>query len=58
MSQSLAEPTGSPVLRGFSRSAKQDSEESEANGGAPKARCLRFASRRSPNYLAKPTTLI
>jgi hypothetical protein len=32
-----------PVLRGFSRNVKQDSEANEVSGGAPKARCGRTA---------------
>jgi hypothetical protein len=32
--------SGLPVLRGFSRNAKQDSEVSEANGGAERSSAL------------------
>jgi hypothetical protein len=40
--------TALPVLRGFSRSAKQDSEANAVSGEAPKARC-----KASPNLLTE-----
>jgi hypothetical protein len=56
-----------PVLRGFSRSAKQDSEANAVSGEAPKARCkaspnlrvsLRFAPCRAKKILRQTKQVI
>jgi hypothetical protein len=46
---SINRPTGLPVLRGFSRNAKQDSEGSEASGGMRRSRMLAGEQNSAPN---------